>query len=331
MATLYITEQGAILTKTDGRLLIRKGHKILQDLPAVHVDRIVLFGNVHLTTPAVTFALKEGIDVVFLSSHGTYRGRLQSGWAKDAKLRKLQYQAFLAPDRRLSLAKRFVIGKLHNMLALCRRQEKRKEVDLITNNIKQMARITQKAMEASDLPTLRGYEGAATSLFYKLFGVFLKQELNFRGRNKRPPRDPINALLSLGYTLLYNSLFSSINIVGLDPYLGFFHEIKRGHAALVSDLMEEWRPIIVDSLVLNVINHGELQREDFHINPDSVLLTKRGLKHFLQRYDNRLETRIRHPRLRQRVTYRQCIALQVRNLSDALTNPAKTYQPFLAR
>ena len=331
MATLYIAEQGAVLTKTDGRLLVRKDHKVLQDLPAVYVDRIVLFGNVHLTTPALAFALKEGIDVAFLSSYGTYRGRLQSVWAKDAKPRKLQYQAFLNPGRRLSLARQFVMGKLHNMLTLCYRQRKRERSNFIDNGINHIDLLARKAADARDLPILRGYEGAGTALFYKLFRSFLNQDLRFRGRNKRPPRDPVNALLSLGYTLLYNALFSSINIVGLDPYLGFFHEIKRGHAALASDLMEEWRPILVDSLVLSVINHGELRWEDFHINPDSVHLTKRGLEHFLKRYDNRLETRIRHPRLGHRMTYRQCIEMQVRNLTDVLINPAETYQPFLAR
>jgi CRISPR-associated protein Cas1 len=331
MATLYVAEQGAVLTKTDGRLLVRSGRKILRDIPAIRVDQIVLFGNVHLTTPAVAFVLNEGIDVAFLSSHGSYRGRLQPEWTKDAKLRQRQYSVFLDPRRRLVLARQLVHGKLHNMASLCRRQRSDKTTGIVKATVQYLARLDKKVTCATDLASLRGWEGAATAAFYQAFSTLLRPKLGFQGRNRRPPRDPVNALLSLGYTLLYNTFYATINVVGFDPYLGFFHEAKRGHAALASDLMEEWRPLIVDSLVLSMINHRELGPEQFLGLKEQIRLTKNGLEHFLARYDARLASRIRHPRLERRMSYRRCIELQTRHLADVLRNPERTYHPFLTQ
>lgn len=331
MATLYVAEQGAVLTKTDGRLLVRKGRRILQDIPAIHVEQIVLFGNMQLTTQAMAFALDKGIDVAFLSSHGTYRGRLQPAWTKDAKLRQRQYSAFSDFRRRLVLARQLVHGKLHNMAALCQRQRSAKVTGVVKTAVNRLVQLDKKAANAANLAALRGWEGAASATFYQAFSTLLRPELGFRGRNRRPPRDPVNALLSLGYTLLYNNFYGMINIVGFDPYMGLFHEVKRGHAALASDLMEEWRPIIVDSLVLSMINHRELGPEHFLCLEGQIRLSKEGLERFLKRYDARLASKIRHPRLDQRISYRRCIELQVRHLANVISGPKKLYTPFLVQ
>ena len=331
MGTLYIAEQGAVLTKTDGRLLIRKGRKVLQDIPAIHVEQIVLFGNVHLTTPAMAFALNEGIDIAFLSSYGTYRGRLQPAWTKDARLRQRQCRVFSDPRRRLVLARQLVHGKLHNMAALCHRQRPQKAPGTIRAAVGRLVQLDKKTANATNLAVLRGWEGIASATFYHVFSTLLRPELGFRSRNRRPPRDPVNALLSLGYTLLFNTFYAMINIVGFDPYLGIFHETKRGHAALASDLMEEWRSIIVDSLVLSMVNHRELGPEHFLCLDGQIRLTKEGLGRFLKRYDARLASKIQHPRLNQRMSYRRCIELQTRHLADVINNDKALYYPFLMR
>jgi len=331
MGTLYIAEQGAVLTKTDSRLLVRKGRKVLQDIPSIHVEQIVLFGNIQLTTPAIAFALDKGIDVAFLSSYGTYRGRLQPVWTKDAKLRQTQYGAFSDPRCRLILARQLVHGKLHNMAALCRRQRSAKATGPIKTAVSRLVQLDKKTANAANLATLRGWEGAASAAFYQALSTLLRPELGFRGRNRRPPRDPVNALFSLGYTLLFNNFYAMINIVGFDPYLGLFHEVKRGHATLASDLMEEWRPVIVDSLVLSMINHRELRQEHFLCLEGQIRLTKKGLERFLKRYDARLASKIQHPRLDQQMSYRRCIELQVRHLADVISDPKKSYHPFLVQ
>jgi CRISP-associated protein Cas1 len=329
MATLYVVEQGAVVAKTDGRLVVRKGHEVLQDIPAINLKQIVLFGNVQLTTPAIAFALDEGIDVAFLSSHGKYRGRIQPAWAKNAKLRQSQFSAFLDPCRRLILAQQFVHGKLRNMATICRRQRSAKKTGVVKIAIDHLVRLDKKAQKAPDLAALRGWEGVASAVFYRALSALLLPEAGFRGRNRRPPRDPINAMLSLGYTLLHNDIFAAINIVGFDPYLGLFHEVKHGHAALASDLMEEWRPIIVDSLVLSMINHRQLGPQDFLRIDKQARFTKKGLEKFLKGYNARLASETLHPRFDQRMSYRQCLELQVRHLANVIGDRGKRYSPFL--
>jgi len=331
MASLYITEQGATLAKIDGRIIVRKGRQLLADIPAIKVDQIVIFGNANLTTPMVKFILENGIDVAYLSSRGTYRGRLQPGFAKDAHLRQMQYERSLDPHFRLALSKRFVGGKIHNMRALCRRQRRDLKDSPVEAQLATLERLSHKVALAEGLEELRGYEGAASAAYYKAFRGLLKRDLGFERRDHRPPRDPVNALLSLGYTLLYNNIHALINIVGLDPYQGFFHETKHGHAALASDLMEEWRPLIVDSLVLMMVNREELGKGDFRRIRGQVRLTKEGLARFLRRYDGRLAAEVFHPRLKVRVPYRRCLELQVRHLAKLISGEARSYQPFLAR
>jgi len=329
MATLYITEQGATVSKTDERLVIRKGRRILQEIPAVHVEQIVVFGNANFTTPAMAFLLERGIDVAYLSSRGQYRGRLQPRLCKDASLRQLQYKRSLDPAFRLAVAKQIVSGKVHNALVFCQRQ--RRLAAEAQSHLETLIQIIHRIPTAIDIEAVRGYEGAASAAYYKIFKTLLKQDMGFRSRKNHPPTDPVNALLSLGYTLLYNNLYAFINIVGLDPYLGFFHETKHGHAALASDLLEEWRTILVDSVVLSLINRGELGPGDFRKGLWKIRLTKEGLEKFLRAYDRRLATEILHADLGQRLSYRRCLEAQVRRFVRVLYCQEKLYSPFKVR
>jgi CRISPR-associated protein Cas1 len=329
MGTIYITEQGATLTKTDGRLIIRKDDKILQDIPAIHVDQVVVFGNAHFTTPAVHFILENSIDVAYLSSRGRFRARLQPELAKDATLRQEQYKKSLDADFCLAMAKAIVRGKIQNALVFCQRQRKRHED--VRAALDTLRLTLQRLGQADHLDAVRGFEGAATAAFYRAFRRFLRGEWNFHNRLHHPPPDPINAVLSLGYTLLYNQVLGAINLVGLDPYLGFFHQTRHGHATLASDLMEEWRTIIVDSLVLSVVNRGELTTQDFHLHNGHVRLTKEALGRFLQKYDARMQSKVQHARLRQSLPYLRCVEQQVRHCAQVIFEKHQRYHPFAAR
>jgi CRISPR-associated protein Cas1 len=325
MATLYVVEQGALVAKKGERLLVRKDGKILRDVPLVHVERVVLLGNVHLTTPALVSLLEKGVDVALLSSRGTFRGKIQPPWAKDARLRQQQYAAYQEPERRLDLARRFVVGKLRNMIALWKRQRKCRELGTAVGELQRLAR---KAGEAGDLAKLRGYEGTAGAIHFRAFRMSLARDLGFRRRAHRPPTDPVNALLSLGYTLLHNEFYALTTMVGLDPYLGFYHEVKHGHPALASDLMEEWRPVVVDFLVLGLINRGELRSAHFRKPRNGIRLTHEGFEIFLKAYERRLTAKVMHPRARERLTYRQCLEAQVRHLAAYLRGKGAAYEPF---
>lgn len=329
MATLYVLEQGALVTKIDERLVVRKDRKVLRDLPAHQVERIVLFGNAHLSTPATHFVLRQGIEVVYLSQRGVYYGRLQPEVTQDGSLRHVQHQR--ASDSRfcLELARSIVQGKIANLEALCARQ--RRQGQWLREALERLGNAQQRLPRAHDLDALRGYEGSAAVAYYRAFGEMLRRDWGFGGRRHRPPPDPINALLSLGYTLLYQAMQGMIGIVGLDPYQGFFHQMKPGHAALASDLIEEWRPIIVDSLVLQIVNRGELQPADFRSVRDQARLTREGLARFLEHYDARLAERVEHPRLGKKLSYRQSLEEQVRHLGRVLLGEEPTYQPFRTR
>jgi CRISPR-associated protein Cas1 len=326
MGTLYLTEQGSVVTKTGERLLVRKDGKLLHDLPALHVDQIVVFGNAGFTTPAVRYVLENGIDVAYLSSRGNYRGRLQPAWGKDASLRQQQYRRSLDAAFCLQLAQAIVAGKIRNTVAFCRRQRR------LSRDSKQrstaMEALLPKIATAVSIEQLMGYEGTAAATYYRVFRTFMKTDLGFQGRHAHPPTDPVNALLSLGYTLLYNQLYAAINVVGLDPYQGFFHQHKHGHAALASDLMEEWRAIIVDSIVLTVINRREIKQADFHQTEQGWRLTKEALTRFLKRYDARVSETVWVPAVQGKTPYRRSFELQVRQLGRVIGEQQLTYQPF---
>jgi CRISPR-associated protein Cas1 len=181
------------------------------------------------------------------------------------------------------------------------------------------------------LGSLRGLEGAGTAAYFGVFGRLLRQDLGFTGRHRCPPTDPVNALLSYGYVLLMNQVMSAINVVGMDPYVGYLHVPVYGRPALALDLMEEFRPIIVDSVVLTLINNRELTAGDFEAELGAHRLREAGRRTFLTRFEERLNTEVQHPVFGYKATYRRCLELQVRLLSKVLTGEVPAYPPFVVR
>ncbi len=332
MATLYITEQGATLTKTDGRIVVIKDRKVLEDIPAIKVEQVVVFGNVNFTTPAVRFFFDKNIDVAYLTMGGRYKGRLQPPLCKNALLRRKQYEMSLNREFCRERSREIVLGKVKNSLTFCKRNQRllryRREVKDIINNLKGNFR---KISSAKDIEQIRGYEGICTRDYYRALKRFFNVDLGFNGRSFHPPRDPVNILLSLGYTLLYNMVFGAVNIVGLDPYQGYFHAIRQGHAALVSDLMEEWRTIIVDSMVVAMVNRREIGSADFTEDKEKIYLSKDGIKKFLKRFDSQMAREVYHNASKTKNPYKRCIELQVRHFAGVIMGKEKFYRPFLSR
>lgn len=326
MSILYVTDQGATITKTGGRVVVRKKNKILEDLPAIGIERVIIFGNAHLTTPAMKFFLGRGIDVSLLSSRGRYKGRLQPEFCKDAELRRKQYKQSCNKKTAIHICKAVVNGKLKNMELFLKRQKRQTpQTSQAINTIKKCL----KNLNRSDhMDSVRGYEGSAAAVYYKALNSLLKKEFSFKRRTHNPPEDNVNVLLSLGYTLLYNTIYGIINIVGLDPYQGFYHQSRHGHATLASDLMEEFRAIIVDSIVLLSVNKGEIVPENFSNRHGKIVLDNAGLKRFLNRYEGRLRSVIRHPVQKIQLSNYQCMEAQVRHFARVIYEKEKTYIPF---
>ena len=326
MAILYITQQGAALHKSGNRIIVKKASDVLQEIPIVQLDEVVIFGNGHITTPTMGYLLNKNIPVSFLSSHGKYKGKLQPPYAKDTLIRKDQYAVAADPKRCLAFAKGFIRGKLTNTIRFSQRQ--RTQNAEIQSAIDAMQQTLSKLEGAQNLESLLGYEGTGAAAYYRAFRQFLTHDWGFTARQFRPPPDPINAMLSLGYTLLHNHVYAFTNVVGLDPYCGYFHQPKHGHAALASDLMEEFRQIIVDGYVLSLVNNNRVRPEDFEQTDKGIRFTKAALDQFLTGYYGRMQQTFQHPTRDEKTTYLRCIELQVRHLARVVTGEDPEYKPF---
>ena len=334
MPVLYLTEQGATVHKDGDLFTITKEGNVLQKVPAIKVEQVVVFGSVNLTTPVIHYLLHQGIDCVFCSSYGKFHGRLISTESKFGLLRQRQTELILQPDKRLAIAQAFVSGKLRNQRTLLMRYRRELEIPELDNAVEELWLAEQKLMKCGDLAELRGIEGVASAAYYRAFKNILKRDLGFTSRVRRPPTDPVNSMLSLGYTLLVYAIQAGVNTVGLDPFQGFLHAPEPSRPSLVLDLMEEFRPIIVDSLVLWLVNSSVMLEEDFK-RPESeermVVLTEEGMKKFLHHYEQRVQTAVYHPRAHGQVTYRRCFELQARELAEAVLKQEPNYRPFLVR
>lgn len=331
MATLYVTEQGAQVEKEYQRLLVTRDDEVLFQVPLSRVSEVVLVGQVGVTTPAMLALLEAGVGLTLVSRSGALRGRLVPPTPRHIPLRHRQYERARDEAFCLGVARAIVGGKLRNARTLVRRWcRKFPAIGAAAAGI--ITQAIRGAEAATDLDALRGLEGVGTRAYFRAFRQVLRREWEFPRRARRPPTDPINALLSLGYTLLGQNMMTALEVVGLDPYDGFFHADKYGRPALALDLMEEFRGVVVDSLVRMVINKRMLQADDFQIGPEGeVILTRSGLRVFLTQYSARLETEVIHPLFGRRLTYQKCFEVQARLLRAVIEGKRETYLPFRAK
>jgi CRISPR-associated protein Cas1 len=327
MAILYITEQGATVGRTDGRIVVTKDKRVLEDLPALKVEHIVAYGNVHLTPGTVAFCLQQGIEVAFLSMAGVYRGRLQPEFTKNVVLRQQQYLRAADAAFCRAQASAIVVGKIRNMIAMARRQRRLREEG--RSPVAELEAILPRVTPAQTVESLNGFEGAASAAYFRSFRAALKDDWGFTARVYHPPTDPVNALLSLGYTLLYNNVMTAAGVAGLDPYMGYFHRPRQGHAALASDLMEEHRSVVVDPLVLTALNKRMVVRGDFRQEANAGLRLATGaLKRFLSLYAARINETVSYPAMGIRTSYRQVLELQARHFARVVLGEETAYRPY---
>lgn len=333
MATIYITKQGAVLRKIGERLKVMYRSDVLLDLPLIHVEHVVIFGKASVTAAAVQTLLEKEIEICYLTQRGRFVGRLAPAVAKNVVVRRLQYKAAFDAKRTLEFAKGFVHGKLANMRTLLMRQARELSSKDCAHAASRMKTALEHARKAKTIEQLRGHEGDGSAAYFGAFKHFLKtRNFVFEKRVRRPPTDPVNVLLSFGYTLLLNDLFGAVNMVGFDPYVGYLHAERYGRASLPLDLMEEFRSIVVDSVVLTCLNKGILKTADFTTGIGRVCeLTETGRERFLEQYDLRKQTTFQHPVLNQQITYQQCFEQQARFLAKALHGELKTYPPLVVK
>jgi len=326
MSTLYLTTQGATLGKTGERLKITLKNELLDEIPLIKISQVVLFGNITVTNPALQELAARGIELCWLTRHGEYVARMQPELSKNSLLRLAQYRAFFDEAERLELARAFVLGKLANLrLLLLRRARAQLPVREAVESIKAAER---GAKRASSLDAVRGHDGEGSAAYFSAFQHLIKTEdFHFTTRVRRPPTDPVNALLSFGYTLLMNDVLSMVSLVGFDPYIGYLHAEKYGRSSLALDLMEEFRPAIVDLMVLSCLNKRILTPGHFvQAAPESACrLTDDGRRIFLEQYELRCSAEMTLEGKKSPTTYRDVFERQTRRLVSVLQRETETY------
>jgi len=261
--TLYIQEQGSVLARDDERLIVKKEGEVLLEVPTAKIDQIFIFGNCTITTPAMTYCLKADIPIILFSSHGNYYGIIDSPVGDNVSLHRQQFTRVADPEFCLTTAKGIVAGKLHNCRLLLQRHQRRKHIAVVAKAIDQIGQLSVRLSSAATVEEVSGYEGAAAAQYFAALGQLVDLGLRFTHRTRQPPTDPVNSLLSFGYTLLFYNLYGLIVARGLHPYVGHLHLLRDRHPALASDLIEEFRAPIVDSLVLYLVNSKVLTPADF--------------------------------------------------------------------
>lgn len=331
LRTLYVQEQGCILTKTDQRFVIRKKKDVLMEVPAIKVDQIIILGNSSITTYAMKLALRKGISITLLSKKGDYCGTIERGNSGNVELHRIQFNHLMDRDFCLRVSKEIVKAKIHNQKVLLRRHSQK--IENVDQELRLMDSLLKKIENSNNVDQIRGLEGMASSHYFKAFKYLLRNSFGFENRVKRPPTDPINCLLSFGYTLLFQNVYAFIKIHGLNPYIGYFHAIRDKHPSLASDLIEEFRTPIIDSLILYVVNSQILKEADFDYGGENrmCLLTESARKTFIKHFEDKMNSKITHPHTGISGNYRKCIDLQVQEMLRYIKGEQDIYRPMVTR
>lgn len=331
MSTLYVTDQGAYLSVKNQQFQVFYQGELRIKVPANRVSNIVLFGCCNVSHGAVSYALRRRIPIMYLSQRGRYFGRLQT--EGDAKVEYLIRQVICSqnPEFTRKQAENIVWAKLHNSRALLLKLNRRRPSKIASSAIDLIADLMDDLSQADSMDALRGYEGKAATLYFQALGSLFTGVFAFNKRTKRPPTDPINSLMSLGYTLLSQNVFSFVQTVGLHTHFGNLHVPRDNHPALVSDLMEEFRAQLVDSLVAYLINSKIFTPEEFTL-PDEkggVYLQPHSLKKFLKHWEEKLQSDVTHLHTGYQVNFRRCLELQVREYVACLMGEVEMYRPMI--
>ena len=316
MSNLYIYEQGIVLRYKENRLLITYTNGDYKSIPIENIDNVVIFGGIQLSTACMHNLLIKGIHVTFLSKTGSYFGRLES--TSNINIDRQREQFRKSDDKKFCLAigKKFIKGKATNQRTL-------------------LIRANKDINDSETIEELMGVEGYLARLYFNAINHIIDKKYSFKTRTKRPPKDPFNAVISFGYTLLHYEIFTTLVTKGLNPYAAFLHSDRHKHPALCSDLMEEWRAILVDSMAIALLNNDKIAYEDFDFDEKSggVFLNKKACGKFVEQFEKRLRQEVSYiTEVPYKMSFRRIIEYQVMLLIKALeNNNADIYKPVLIR
>lgn len=348
---LYLNTQGYRVGCNDAVIKVKEKDRTVDEIRVSDVCHVALFGNIQMSTQAIQRLCDQDIPVTWFSMGGWFYGTTRGHSLKNVLVRIAQFRQAADPAACLRLAQQFVRGKIHNHRVLFMRNH----VSPPERTKLRLGQAREDALRTKSLEELLGVEGAAAGEYFAQFSGLLREQANddylegitpdapapadtaarfrfdFTTRNRRPPTDPVNALLSLAYSLLAKECTIAAYAVGLDPYVGFYHQPRHGRPALALDVMEEFRPLIAESAVITAINNRFVSPADFVSAGRAINLNANGRKHFFQCFEQRMNSLITHPVFDYKVSYRRALELQFRILARVLTGEIPEYAPFLTR
>ena len=333
MSNVYVYEQGAILKYKENRLIINYSEDDFKSIPIENIDNVVIFGAIQVSIKCVQQMLIRGVNLTFLSKNGSYFGRLESTGHVNINRQRLQFRKSDDKNFSLKISKQFIKGKVSNQRTILMRANKLLKSPELSNIILKMSVYFENIDDAKSIEELMGIEGHLAKMYYQGISNIVDKE--FSQRTKRPPKDPFNSVLSFGYTLLHYEIFTIVESKGLNSYAGFLHSDRHKHPALCSDLMEEWRPILVDSLVIALLNNNKIKKENFEYNKENggVYLDKEGCKKFIIEFEKRLRQEVGYVKeVSYKMSFRRIIEYQIMQLIKAIEedNP-NLYNSILIR
>ena len=327
---VYMVGQGKTVRKRGERLEVWSYEEgKVSEARIREISKVCLYGGAEITTPAMVELMQRNVPVLHFSHGGWFLGICQGMSHKNVLLRIKQFSWAGDEVKSLSIARKIVSGKIEN----CRILLRRNDPEVPAGVLESMGRLVGRAEGAPSMQSLLGFEGAAAEVYFGRLGSMLKSSsgFSFQNRNKRPPRDPVNTVLSYLYGILAKELFSTVLAAGFDPYLGFYHQPRYGRPALALDMMEEFRPIIADSTALTLFNKDELTECDFIKTGIGISLTPEARKKVVAGYERRMQTEVIHPIFGYKVSNRRVLEVQSRLLARVLSGEIKEYPAFVTR
>jgi CRISPR-associated protein Cas1 len=337
MSFLYVKDQGATINVDGGYFVVKyknTGDDVIRKIPSETLEYIALFGNIQLTTEAIKKCLQKGIVVSFFSKIGVYFGRMSSMSKTNIIRQRKQFSLSGNTEFSLNLAKKLIKAKIRNQFVVLKRYvaSGNPRFDEI---FKQMQDAENKIDSCVDVSAIMGYEGNASRYYFQGISQLINPEFKFNGRSRQPPKDPFNSMISFGYTLLMHEIYSAIESKGLNPYAGFLHQDRERHPTLASDMLEEWRAVLVDSMVLSLIQGNEIEREMFEAIEETggVMLGDTAFKIFISKYEKKLRSDTKYLLyVDERVSYRRAVWLQLDLLTKAIEEENyNLYKPIQIR
>jgi len=334
MSFLYISEQNYTLSVDGGYCMVKTKGGMLRKIPIETLEYVSLFGDIHITVPAIKTFMTNKIPVTLYSKTGGYFGRIMSNENVNITRQRKQFKLSGDTEFSLNLAKRIIAAKVHNQVVILNRyMPKNDETGAVRDSIQQMKIISKDIEKADNIIKLMGCEGIIARYYFHALSKCVVREFQFNGRSRRPPKDEFNSMLSLGYSMLMNEVYGAVEGKGLNVYAGFLHQDRERHPTVASDLMEEWRAVIVDSTVMSLVNGHEVKKEGFRREENGVFLENDTFKIFVKKYENKMRTDTNYLNYTDsRMSFRQAVWYQAAALAKAIDEENyELYNPILIR